>query len=53
MDLWLPTENLVTLRGVIIDFMLAPPAYKDREVVGEFLFAHTGRRILADKGYVI
>lgn len=45
-------QNLVTLRGVIVDFMLAPAGYKDSEVVGEFLSAHSGRRILADKGYV-
>lgn len=45
-------QSLVTLRGVIVDFMLAPAGYKDSEVVGEFLPLHTGRRILADKGYV-
>jgi len=45
-------QSLVTLRGVIIDFMLAPAGYKDSEVVDEFLPLHSGRRILADKGYV-
>lgn len=45
-------QSLVTLRGVIVDFMLAPAGYKDSEVVGEFLSLHLGRRILADKGYV-
>ena len=45
-------QGLVTLRGVIVDFMLAPAAYKDSEVMGEFLPNHGGRCILADKGYV-
>lgn len=45
-------HHLVTLRGVIVDFMLAPAAYKDSEVVEEFLANHSGRRVLADKGYV-
>ena len=45
-------QGLVTLRGVIVDFMLAPAGYKDSEVMGEFLPNHGGRCILADKGYV-
>ncbi|MBN8619777.1 MAG: IS982 family transposase [Anaerolineae bacterium] len=45
-------QSLITLRGVIVDFMLAPAGYKDSEVVDEFLHLHPGRRILADKGYV-
>lgn len=45
-------HHLVTLRGVIVDFMLVPAGYKDSEAAEEFLAAHSGRRVLADKGFV-
>jgi hypothetical protein len=45
-------QVLVTLRGVIVDFMLVPAGYKDSEAVAELLAPHTGRRVIADKGFV-
>jgi hypothetical protein len=45
-------HHLVTLRGVIVDFILVPAGYKDSEAMEEFLAAHAGRRVVADKGYV-
>jgi hypothetical protein len=45
-------QSLVPLRGVIIDFMLVPAAYKDSEAMLELLAPHRGRRVLADKGFV-
>lgn len=45
-------QSLVTLRGVIIDFMLVPAGYKDSEAMEELLLRHPGRRVLADKGFV-
>jgi hypothetical protein len=45
-------QALLTLRGVILDFMLVPAGYKDSEAVGELLARHPGRRVLADKGFV-
>lgn len=45
-------QVLVTLRGVILDFMLVPAAYKDSEAVIELLDGHWGLCVLADKGFV-
>lgn len=45
-------QSCVTLRGVMVDFILVPAAYKDSEGVGELLAPHAGRRVLADKGFV-
>lgn len=45
-------QSLVTLRGVIVDFMLVPANYKDSQAVAELLAGHPGRRVLADKGFV-
>jgi hypothetical protein len=45
-------QSLVTLRGVIVDFMLVPAGDKDSEAVSELLAPHTGRRVMADKGFV-
>lgn len=45
-------QVLLTLRGVIVDFMLVPAAYKDSQAVIELLARHPQRRVLADKGFV-
>jgi hypothetical protein len=45
-------QVLLTLRGVIVDFMLVPAAYKDSQAVIELLASHPQRRVLADKGFV-
>lgn len=45
-------QVLLTLRGVILDFMLVPAGYKDSQAVIELLAAHPQRRVLADKGFV-
>ena len=45
-------QALVTLRGVVLDFLLVPAAYKDSEAVFELLAPHAGRCVLADKGFV-
>jgi hypothetical protein len=45
-------QVLLTLRGVILDFMLVPAAYKDSEAVLELLAGHQGLCVLADKGFV-
>lgn len=44
-------QILMTLRGVILDFALIPAAYKDTQGAEEWLYKHSGRRILADKGF--
>jgi hypothetical protein len=43
---------LVTLGGVILDFVLTDAAGDERAVAETMLPAHPGRTILADKGYV-
>lgn len=45
-------QALLTLRGVIVDFMLVPAGYKDSEAVIELLASHPQRHVLADKGFV-
>lgn len=45
-------QVLLTLRGVILDFMRVPAAYKDSQAVAELLASHPGRWVLADKGFV-
>lgn len=45
-------QLLLTLRGVIVDFMLVPAAYKDSQAVIELLASHPQKRVLADKGFV-
>jgi hypothetical protein len=43
---------LVTLNGLILDFILAPANATDLEVGVELLSAHTNLLVLGDKGYV-
>jgi hypothetical protein len=45
-------QALLTLRGVLVDFLLLPAGYKDSEGVYELLAPHAGRYVLADKGFV-
>jgi hypothetical protein len=45
-------QVLVTLRGVILDFVLLPAAYKDSQGVMDLLERHWGLCVLADKGFV-
>jgi hypothetical protein len=43
---------LITLRGVILDFELAPANESDLEVGFELLMEHTDLDVLGDKGYI-
>ena len=43
---------LVTLNGVILDFLLAPANVNDLEAGVELLAAHHDRLVLGDKGYI-
>lgn len=43
---------LITLRGVILDFELAPANVSDLEVGGELLAEHTDLEVLGDKAYI-
>jgi hypothetical protein len=45
-------QVLLTLRGVILDFVLVPAAYKDSQAVMDLLEQHWGLCVLADKGFV-
>ncbi len=43
---------LVTLNGVILDFVLAPAHVTDLQVGEELLIEHTDRVVIGDKGYI-
>ena len=43
---------LVTLKGVILDFVLAPAHVTDLHVGEELLSEHTDRVVIGDKGYI-
>jgi len=43
---------LITLNGVILDFILAPAHVTDLSVGEELLLSHTDRVVLGDKGYI-
>lgn len=43
---------LVTLNGVILDFVLAPAHAADLTVGAELLSEHTDRSVIGDKGYI-
>jgi hypothetical protein len=45
-------QILLTLRGVILDFVLLPAAYKDSQGVMDLLETHWLLVVLADKGFV-
>jgi hypothetical protein len=43
---------LITLNGVILDFILAPAHVTDLSIGEELLLSHTDRVVLGDKGYI-